>query len=111
MTGSAAPEQKGEDAPARRAAASRPTVPKSSSSQAGDASDMDGPLEASVLTPAARCQIDAAVFDALGVTAGEREVVYAGLTELVETACGGRVACNRPTAMYSTCNFNWSSQR
>ncbi len=38
-----------------------------------------------VLAPsAARRQIDAAVFDALGLTAGEREAVYAGVTELVE---------------------------
>ena len=38
-----------------------------------------------VLAPsAARRQIDAAVFDALGLTAGEREAVYAGVTELVQ---------------------------
>ena len=38
-----------------------------------------------VLTPsAARRKIDAAMFDALGLTAGEREAVYAGVTELVE---------------------------
>ncbi len=38
-----------------------------------------------VLTPSAeRRQIDAAVFDALGLTAGERDAVYAGVTELVE---------------------------
>ena len=37
-----------------------------------------------VLTPsAARRKIDAAVFDALGLTAGERAAVYAGVTELV----------------------------
>ncbi len=37
-----------------------------------------------VLAPsAARRQLDAAVFDALGLTAGEREAVYAGVNELV----------------------------
>ncbi len=47
-----------------------------------------------VLTPsAARRRIDDAVFDALGLTAGEREGVYAGVTELVKTAAGGRGAC------------------
>ena len=38
-----------------------------------------------VLNPsAARRHIDDAMFDALGLTAGEREAVYAGVTELVE---------------------------
>ena len=38
-----------------------------------------------VLTPsAARRHIDDAVFDALGLTAGERDAVYAGVTELVQ---------------------------
>ena len=37
-----------------------------------------------VLTPSAeRRQIDAGVFDALGLTAGERDAVYEGVTELV----------------------------
>lgn len=37
-----------------------------------------------VLTPSAeRLEIDAAVFDALGLTAGEREAVYEGVSELV----------------------------
>ena len=38
-----------------------------------------------VLAPsAARLEIDAAVFDALGLTAGERDAVYEGVRELVE---------------------------
>ena len=37
-----------------------------------------------VLTPSAeRRQIDAAVFDALGLTQGERDAVYEGVNELV----------------------------
>ena len=35
------------------------------------------------MPPEPRRQLDAAAFDVLGLTAGEREVVYVGVTELV----------------------------
>ena len=45
---------------------------------------MAGPFGMSVLTPsAAHRQIDAAVFDALHLTAGEREAVHQGVNEFV----------------------------
>ena len=51
-------------------------------------SDLDGAIFAAtgwdLLTPSAsRQQIDDAVFDALGLTAGKRDGVYAGVRELV----------------------------
>ena len=57
-----------------------------------------------VLTPsAARRHIDVAVFDTLGLTAGERDAVYAGVAELVENrkrrarSVGGSASAAGPT--------------
>ena len=57
-----------------------------------------------VLNPsAARRHIDDALYNTLGLTSGEREAVYAGVTELVRTAAGGRAACEltRPRSTVS----------
>ncbi len=41
-------------------------------------------MEWDALTPPARRELNAAVFDAIGLTVDEREAVYAGVTKLME---------------------------